>query len=59
MDDSETYCLRAWHNITFWLIFDKIIRSQILPLRASNFHAKEIKKIVILGDGDYLMREVC
>eukprot|EP00795_Rhopilema_esculentum_P008788 gene8788-14818_t len=33
------------------------LRGLVLPLRASNFHANELKKIVILGDGDYLMRE--
>jgi len=33
------------------------LRGLVLPLRASNFHARELKKIVILGDGDYLMRE--
>eukprot|EP00794_Sanderia_malayensis_P012086 gene12086-13331_t len=33
------------------------LRGLVLPLRASNLHANEMKKIVILGDGDYLLRE--
>ncbi|XP_071128802.1 calcium-activated potassium channel slowpoke-like isoform X4 [Mytilus edulis] len=33
------------------------LRNQVMPLRASNFHYKELKHVVIVGNQEYLKRE--
>lgn len=33
------------------------LRNLVMPLRASNFHYKELKHVVIVGNLDYLKRE--
>ena len=33
------------------------LRNLVMPLRASNFHYKELKHVVIVGNLEYLMKE--
>jgi potassium large conductance calcium-activated channel subfamily M alpha protein 1 len=33
------------------------LRNLVMPLRASNFHYKELKHVVIVGNYEYLTRE--